>query len=267
MMFLSNKIDEVVARITRETETEFETSNLRFPCGICKNTVKHNHKSIFCDQCNNWIHIECNYISNNEYKELQNEPDNKQWICLYCSVSNNSTIFPFTLVPDSVLQGTNDLEILSNYQLSNPPFEIASRLTNLPNLSDYDIDENININLSSEYYSLQELAALEISNKDFALFHMNIRSLSLHYEEFYALLCSLKIEFQVIGLSEIKASVNAPINSNINLPGYKFYNTVSHSAAGGVGIYVKSDLTSNKRDDLSASTVDFETIWIEIDNP
>ncbi len=113
------------------------------------------------------------------------------------------------------------------------------------------------MNLSSKYYSMQELTAFEISNKDFALFHMNIRSLSLHYEDFYALLCSLKIDFQVIGLSEIKASVNAPIKSNINLPGYHFYHTVSHSAAGGVGIYVKSDLTTNKREDLSLSTINF----------
>ncbi len=100
------------------------------------------------------------YFNFNEYKELQKEPDNKKWICLNCYILENFTIFLFTLVPDSVLQETNDLDILSNYQLSSPPFEMASRLTNLPNLSDYDIDENININLSSEYYSLQELAAL-----------------------------------------------------------------------------------------------------------
>ena len=218
-----------------------------------------------CDQCNNWIHIECSDISISVYKVLQNEPDNKQWICLSCSIINNFSNFPFTLVTDSVFQETYDLVISSNYQF-NPSFEIASRLTNLPNLSDYDIDENININLNSEYYSLQALAALGISNKDFALFHMNIRSLLLHYEEFHALLSSLKIDFQVIGLSEIKASINAPIKSNINLPGYNFHHTVSHSAAGDVGIYVKSDLTGNKRDNLSDSTVDFETIWIEIEN-
>lgn len=34
-----------------------------------------------------------------------------------------------------------------------------------------------------------------------------------------------------------------------------------------MGIYVKSDYTTNKRDDLSVGTIDFETIWIEIDNP
>ena len=210
--------------------------------------------------------VECNEISFTEYKDLQNEPDNKQWVCLYCSVLNNSSVFPFTLVSDSDLD-TNDSELSFNGHFSQPSFEITSKLTNLPNRSDYDIDENINVSLSSQYYSPPELGNLEISNKDFTLFHMNIRSLSLHFEEFHALLSSLKIDFKVIGLSEIKASASAPIKSNITLPGYNFYHTMSQSAAGGVGIYVKLDLTTNKRDDLSVSTVELETIWIEIDNP
>ncbi len=100
MMSLSSKIDEIVAKIA--CETEFETSNLNIPCGICKNRVKHNHKSIFCDQCNNWIHIECYEISISEYKQPQNESDNIHWVCMHCSVLKNSTIFPFSLVPDSV---------------------------------------------------------------------------------------------------------------------------------------------------------------------
>ena len=264
-MPLTKTIDEIVSKIINETEVE--ASNLKFPCGICRNSVKHNHKSIFCDQCKNWIHIECNEISVAEYKDLQNEPDNKQWVCLYCSVLNNSSVFPYTLVSNSDLLETEDNEMSFNYHHSKPSFDITSKLKNLPNLSDYDIDENINISLSSQYYSPQELGKLEASCKDFTLFHMNIRSLSLHYEEFHALLSSLKIDFKVIGLSEIKASANAPIKSNISLPGYNFYHTVSQSAAGGVGIYVKLDLTTNKRDDLSVSTVDFETIWVEIDNP
>ena len=95
---------------------------------------------------------------------------------------------------------------------------------------------------------------------------MNIRSLSLHHDEFHALLSNLNIDFQVIGLSEIKVSNDAPVATNINLPGYKFHHTPSNSAAGGVGIYVKSNLTASKRDDLSFSNDDFETIWIKIEN-
>ena len=95
---------------------------------------------------------------------------------------------------------------------------------------------------------------------------MIIRSLSLHHDEFHFLLTNLNTDFKVIGLSKIKAFVDTPISDNIELPGYKFQHTPSNSAAGGVGIYVKSDLNANKRDDLSFANVDFETIWIEIDN-
>ena len=70
---------------------------------------------------------------------------------------------------------------------------------------------------------------------------------------------NLNTDFKVIGLSEIKASVDAPISDNIELPGYKFHHTPSNSAGGGVGIYVKSDLKANERDDLSFANDDFET--------
>ena len=40
-----------------------------------------------------------------------------------------------------------------------------------------------------------------------------------------------------------------------------------HPKQGGVSINVKQILSANKRDYLSVSYVDFETIWIEIDNP
>ena len=102
---------------------------------------------------------------------------------------------------------------------------------------------------------------------DFTLFHMNIGSHSLHHDELHALLSSLNINFQVIGLLEIKFSTNAQVKTNIELPGYRFHCTRSQSPAGGVGLYVKSGHKANKRDDLCANDIDFETVWIEIINP
>ena len=54
--------------------------------------------------------------------------------------------------------------------------------------------------------------------------------------------------------------------SNHNLEGYDFYHRDSHTLAGGVGLYVKSSLTANCRDNMTNSTDDFETIWVEISN-
>ena len=62
------------------------------------------------------------------------------------------------------------------------------------------------------------------------------------------------------GFPETKATVGSQNKTNIELPGYKFHETPSHSSAGGVGIYVKSHLIANKRDDLCINDEDFETV-------
>ena len=54
--------------------------------------------------------------------------------------------------------------------------------------------------------------------------------------------------------------------SNHNLEGYYFYHRDSHTLAGRVGLYVNSSLAANCRDDMTNSTDDFETIWVEISN-
>ena len=150
-----------------------------------------------------------------------------------------------------------------------PSYEITSQLVNLPYLSDYDIDENLNGQINSQYYAIEELGSLEAADKDFSLLHilLHIRSLPLHFDELLGLLSNIDIDFKVIGLSEIKLPKDVPIRLKTDIPGYKFHHTSSNSASGGVGIYVKSNLTVDKRDDLSYCDNEFETIWIEIDNP
>ena len=81
-------------------------------------------------------------------------------------------------------------------------FEITSGLSNLPNLDDYDIDEHLPSSVNSSYHTLQELSSLSTTETDFSLFHMNVRSLSLHFDELVSTLATLKINFDVIGVSE-----------------------------------------------------------------
>ena len=54
--------------------------------------------------------------------------------------------------------------------------------------------------------------------------------------------------------------------SNHKLEAYDFYHRDSHTLAGGVGLYIKTYLTANWRDDMENSTDDFETIWVETNN-
>ena len=174
-------------------------------------------------------------------------------------------MLPFTLVTDEILLGTNVTDLPSIVD-SLPTLEILSKLQNLPNLSDYDIDENVEPDINCNYYNVPDLQSLVTSSKDLSVLHMNIRSLPLHFDELLTLLGNIGIDFQLIGLTEIKDSVDSPISTNIDIPGYKFHHTPSQSAAGGVGIYVRSNLDANKRLDLCSSTCEFESVWIEIEN-
>ena len=231
------------------------------PCGICHKKILARGKSIFCNHCKFWVHIRCNDISYSEYKELQKEPDDVPWFCLNCTAD----MFPFGSLDNEELSNLNELDFPS-FVDSIPSFEITSGLTNLPNLGDYDIDEHLPSNVNSSYHTPQDLSTLDTSVKDLSLFHANIRSLSLHFDELVSTLSNLKINFDVIGVSETWNSFENPIKTNVEIPGYNYFPSQSHTQNGGVAIYVKSELTSIPRPDLDKDSIDFESVWVEVEN-
>lgn len=83
---------------------------------------------------------------------------------------------------------------------------------------------------------------------------------------FLNLLDDLDYKFFILGLSETKFITDKDLVDNISIPGYSFVSKPSLSNAGGVGLFVKSDLNYTIREDLSQVEPEFETIWIEVDN-
>ena len=79
-------------------------------------------------------------------------------------------------------------------------------------------------------------------------------------------LSELKSTPDIVAIRETRLNHRNYQVSNHILEGYDFYHCDSHTLAGGVGLYVKSSLTANYRDDMTNSTDDFETIWVEISN-
>ena len=237
------------------------TSSDNLPCGICHKTISNSQKAILCNKCNFYIHIKCNDISAAEYKQLEKEPDDVPWFCKPCI----KDLFPFGSLTNKELSELHGFD-LPSFVDSTPSFEISSNLVNLPNLSDYDIDEHMPQNIDSHYFTLPELSSLQLSSNDFSILHTNIRSLSLHHDELVSLSAHTNLNLDVIGVSEIWHSNDNPISSNVEIPGYTFYKTSSCSQNGGAGLYIKNSLTSNPRIDLDSSTDDFETVWVEIGN-
>ena len=230
-------------------------------CGICHRSILDNCKSIYCSNCHYWVHIRCNNISNAEYKSILNKATYVSWFCIKCT----KILFPFGQLDNEELLNLYEASFPSLAD-SLPSFEIVSGLSNLPNLEDYDVDEHLPSNINSNYYTLKELSTLTASHNDLSLLHMNIRSLPLHYDELVATLSSLNISFDIIGLSETWHSSGSSIDINVEIPDYSYFTYKSQSQNGGVALYVKRSLSPIPRLDLGKDNVDFEAVWVEVDN-
>ena len=171
---------------------------------------------------------------------------------------------PFFLLVLLIMKHCQIFLILTNRLL--PSFEITSRLTNLPNLQDYDIDEHLPSNIDSSYHTIQDLSTLDTSATDLSSPHMNIRSLSCHFDELQSLLVNLNIGFNVVAVSGTWDSFARPLSSNVSIPGYILLSSKSQSQNGGVGLYIKTGLGPIPRPELGSDSDEYETVWAEIEN-
>ena len=149
-------------------------------------------------------------------------------------------------------------------QLTNlSPFEISSRLNNLPNLNDFDLDENLVHSIDSKYRKVSELSSMK-TNQTFSLFHVNIRSLTKHFDELQTLINSVKIPINILGITESKQLVGTKFPVNVNMDGYQIYSQPTKSTHDGVVMYVNKKFDHVVREDITVLEDEFETLWIEI---
>ena len=87
---------------------------IEYLCNICKNEVKNNDKSVLCDLCNKWNHIECVGIDSAYYEKLQK--DTKRWYCPNCSrelqTCQLSKLLPKASVLEALIYLLHDFKIL-----------------------------------------------------------------------------------------------------------------------------------------------------------
>ena len=78
-----------------------------------------------------------------------------------------------------------------------------------------------------------------------------------NFDNLAHILSELQFSFSVIGLSETKFMTNKDILTNLDLPGYDFISQPSLSNAGGVGFYVKNNLTYSILSNFTTTESDF----------
>ena len=260
---ISNAVSQI--KLNQLIKSKMKQRSCKFPCSVCGKNVNKNQKAIKCDKCDLWSHASCNGISKSEYMKLMEEDDDVPWYCIPCLILENAEIYPFGLLSKTELCDLLGVDLPSQIE-SLPSFEIVSKLTNLPNLNSFDIDENLIQAINSKYYKVHDLAKLNINNQsnNFSMFHVNTRSLTKHFDQLYSLICATKIPFDVIGLTETKQSIIKDFLLNVNIDGYQLHTQPTKSLCGGTAIYVKKSLDHKVLHDLNALEDKFETLWIEI---
>ena len=161
-----------------------------------------------------------------------------------------------------------------------PTKKYLEKLSSLHDLDLFTLNvrENINPDLNlcnhriqSNYYSPHSFNVLRnrLSSSDddfklnFSVLHNNIRSLRRNLENLQVhLLDELGHHFSVVGISETKITKTSLLDFNPSIAGYEFEYVPTPLAAGGVGMYIKSDLNYTVIEKSSEDA--FQALWIEI---
>ena len=120
-------------------------------------------------------------------------------------MKENSQIFPFFFFDKSQLLQLNGIDLPSQLKL-RAFYDVKSKLTSMPGLHDFDMDENLIHKVNSKYYDIIDFSEVKENPCQFSLFHANLRSLSAHHDELQLLLNALKCCFDIIGVSKTKES-------------------------------------------------------------
>ena len=102
----------------------------------------------------------------------------------------------------------------------------------------------------NEYYSNERLESIIGQNldNDFTIFSLNIGSLPLHINDLSTTLSLLKLQPDIIGLSETKITTEVNSYYNPSLENYKFHQSKSSTVSGSVGVFIKKSLVTEIRD-------------------
>ena len=145
-----------------------------------------------------------------------------------------------------------------------PTYEITSKAQTFT-LNDCDIDENMINNINSKYHSVQEFKSAIQEKSSFSIMHSNLNGLESKIDDLSCFISTISNKLDIICISETSQKADIDFSVNVKLPGYKYpYSLGSHSARGGVAIYVNDKLDVIVRNDLSKNTNSFEAIWIEM---
>ena len=102
--------------------------------------------------------------------------------------------------------------------------------------------------------------------KKINILHSNVNGLESKFENLHEFLTSASSNMDIVAITETSQKSNENFIKNVTIEAYDIYSTGSHSARGGVAIYVNNNFNSFERNNLKVNNDEFESVWIEINN-
>ena len=175
------------------------------------------------------ITVKIGFMQNVMVQQIRNisslirlEADDVPWSCISFIIKQRAEIFPFGFLSKLELRDLNGVDLPSFLSIL-PSYDTQSKLTKLSNVGDFDIDESFAQSINSKYLNVRGLSKLSINKKDLSLFHVNLRSLTAHFDELHTLLGNLKIPFDFIGITETKQYKDNDFLTNVTIQNYDMY--------------------------------------------
>ena len=245
-------------------------------CKCCSKQVGPRLHAIQCDICDEWIHKKCNKLNDIDYRYLQ--ASTSPWYCIICT----SETFPFSLLTDIqlILHLSSNTNI--NFDVHPPNLSLSPNPTNVNIFNDIDSYISSQIPLGNKnddhddtilfpqvnckYYDIDEFCSSKFNNNDsFSLFHLNIASLTAHFDELNTMINLLDFDFNIIGITETRIKNNIPPTINIDIEGYSIEQTPTEASCGGALLYIANKFQYKTRPDLLLYKIkSLESIFIEI---
>ena len=231
-------------------------------CDHCNRRVKPKQHQLPCSICKSLVHKICTSLTNAQYHSIINQ--SIPYMCLKCQANT----FPFSK------QTNNDISLinsgLNSFEFSGdtvlfPDEKLKSFLSECNSIETPFNDAEHQVLLDSKYHDINDFNRIKISKQaSLATLHLNIASISKHFEDLQNLLSVLKHSFDIIGISEHKINKTSK-KSDFHLPGYTFCFTPTESSHGGTGFFISNDLTFKLRPDLQIDEPGrLESTFIEI---
>jgi len=93
--------------------------------------------------------------------------------------------------------------------------------------------------------------------------HVNVRSLKKNFDKLVNFISDMKKSPEIIAVSETKINKKQTPFFQTKICGYNFVHVDSDQEAGGIGIYIKDNLSFQRRSDICNDLKDAESLWIE----